>query len=486
MWRIIALCLLFPFAGNAIEAKFNYNYFWSPVDGNYLETVVFVNSNTVKPTKLVNGKLQGRIEISLIISKNDSVTTYEKVVLKGQEYEGKMASNNHYLHMKRFVLAPGIYDVELSIHDVSDTANKVFTSTKIEIVDRGNELSTSDIVFVDALTRSTTQTTLTRSGYEVQPAASDFYGMEKDTLIYFFEVYGAAKYLKDSLFVATIRIQDLSTGQMEEKLMRFFKLKKNEVNVVFDRVPINWLATGSYALVLELRDSENRLVKTTKRNFSRLNKDESLMTNKLVSVNLSNTFVDSMDLNQVYYVLRSMVPISNFSERAFIQRYPSANIGDLELQKKFVYDFWQKRYPENPYEGWENYNKQVDFVNRVYSSKVTKGFETDRGRVYLQYGEPNSRVIETNEPSAFPYEIWWYYRLPNQMSQTNVRFIFFNPDMISNDYELLHSEAIGETNDPQWRTRLYSRTTPVNSIDQTEIRNPGHYGSFIEQNLRNQ
>jgi hypothetical protein len=52
--------------------------------------------------------------------------------------------------------------------------------------------------------------------------------------------------------------------------------------------------------------------------------------------------------------------------------------------------------------------------------------------------------------------------------------------------ENIHSEAIGETNDPQWKTRLYSRTTPVNSIDQTQIRNPCHYGSFIDQNLRNQ
>ncbi len=486
MLRIIALCLLFPFAGNAIEAKFNYNYFWSPVDGNYLETVVFVNSSTVKPSKLTNGKLQGQIEISLIISKNDTIAAFEKILLKGQEFDEKAPLTNHYLHLKRFVLAPGLYDLELSIKDVADTSNKVFTSTTIEILNRDTAISTSDLVFVDALTKSTTPTSLTRSGFEVQPAASDFYGMEKDTLIYFFEVYEASKYLKDSVYVATIRIQDLSTGLLEEKLMRFFKLKTNNVNVVFDKIPINWLASGSYALVLEIRDRENRLLTTNKRSFTKLNKDESLITNKLASVDLSNTFVDSMDLNQTFYVMRTMIPIANFSERAFIQKYPNANIRDLELQKKFVYDFWLKKYPENPKEGWENYNKQVDFVNRVYSSKVTKGFETDRGRVYLQYGEPNSRVIETNEPSAFPYEIWWYYRLPNQMNQTNVRFIFFNPDMVTNDYELLHSEAIGETNDPQWKTRLYSRTTPVNSIDQTEIRNPGHYGSFIEQNLRNQ
>jgi hypothetical protein len=117
----------------------------------------------------------------------------------------------------------------------------------------------------------------------------------------------------------------------------------------------------------------------------------------------------------------------------------------------------------------------------MFSTKIMKGFETERGRVFLQYGKPDSRTQVPNEPSAYPYEIWWYY---HYKGQRNIRFVFYNPDMITNDYELLHSEALGEPNNPQWRLMLFSRTTAFRDLD--EQMNRGHYGSFLEQNFRNQ
>ncbi|MBK7946435.1 MAG: hypothetical protein IPJ85_14530 [Flavobacteriales bacterium] len=61
-----------------------------------------------------------------------------------------------------------------------------------------------------------------------------------------------------------------------------------------------------------------------------------------------------------------------------------------------------------------------------------------------------------NEMGTPPYTIWHYYRAGRF---TNRRFVFYQPDMASNCFELLHSEVPGEIQNPQWHLALHSRNT---------------------------
>ena len=66
-------------------------------------------------------------------------------------------------------------------------------------------------------------------------------------------------------------------------------------------------------------------------------------------------------------------------------------------------------------------------------------------------------VFEENEPSAPPYEIWFYNQFP-MTGQNNVKFLFYNPSLVSNGHVLLHSTARGERNNPRWELDLYSNS----------------------------
>jgi GWxTD domain-containing protein len=149
--------------------------------------------------------------------------------------------------------------------------------------------------------------------------------------------------------------------------------------------------------------------------------------------------------------------------------------------QNFVYHFWKGGGEQGAVSRWMAYQEEVDKTVSLFSSRITTGYETERGRVYLQYGPPNSRTVVDNEPSAFPYEVWWYYQIKGQR---NVRFVFYNPDMVTNDYVLLHSDAFGENSDPQWRLQLFSRTTAFQNLDNSM--NRGHFGSYLDDHLRNQ
>jgi hypothetical protein len=126
----------------------------------------------------------------------------------------------------------------------------------------------------------------------------------------------------------------------------------------------------------------------------------------------------------------------------------------------------------------------VDYVNQEYKTPIDYGFETDRGRVYLQYGPPNHIDGSDREPGAFPYEIWQYYKLLE--NQSNVHFVFCNPDEVTNDYSLIHSEALGEINNPRWRFDIYHTFKDGNGYRNLDIDNfRGTWGSQVDNYFQN-
>jgi hypothetical protein len=126
-------------------------------------------------------------------------------------------------------------------------------------------------------------------------------------------------------------------------------------------------------------------------------------------------------------------------------------------------------------------------VCKVFKCGKQAGYYTDRGRVYLQYGPPDSQQQVPNEPDSYPYEIWQYYRLKdptNGQFQTNKRFVFWNKDLDGSCFRLLHSDARGEVKDARWQMRLKQRTqTNVNLDVETPPENT--YGSGVDDLFSN-
>jgi len=102
--------------------------------------------------------------------------------------------------------------------------------------------------------------------------------------------------------------------------------------------------------------------------------------------------------------------------------------------------------PKNEFK--EEYLERVKVVDNKYKTFVKRGVETDRGRVYLQYGEPDEVDNYPNEYNMKPYEIWNYYSI-----EGGVIFIF--GDITGyNNYELINSTKRGEIRDDTWQRRI--------------------------------
>jgi len=127
--------------------------------------------------------------------------------------------------------------------------------------------------------------------------------------------------------------------------------------------------------------------------------------------------------------------------------YPSL---DLEGKREFLAKFWQKRDTDTTTvrnEFREEYLSRVQYAKENFGG-FKPGWRTDRGRVLLIYGRPDEVERFPSSNNVRAYEIWHFFNL-----EGGVQFVFVDIRGWG-DFELVHSTARSELNDPDWRRWL--------------------------------
>jgi GWxTD domain-containing protein len=230
--------------------------------------------------------------------------------------------------------------------------------------------------------------------------------------------------------------------------------------------------------VIEVRDKENKIQAQQKCFFQRVNAQLPMDISEIKSISVEETFVSKYkNVDTLAYYIKCLGPISSPSEFQFAQNQLSNK--DLLLMQQYFYNFWKSRYASNPEESWLKYFQDILSTNKDFGSHGRSGFDSDRGRVYLQYGPPTNITTYNNEQGALPYEIWEYNQVVDRKQQltnpgnkqSNKKFIFYNPDLVSNQFVLIHSDARGETNNIYWKNLVYKRNLNSSSMDNSNFDN---------------
>lgn len=469
------------FGGN-LTAFFSYCSFDQPSDKPYIETYLHITGGSARLVKNQNGKAQAKVEVELII-KSDSTTIvyFDKFNMLSPEVEPSDSLIPDFIDQHRVALENGNYILEMKVTD-KNAVNEKSLSLKqdVKIFFSKKDVSVSDIEYLETFGPSKGPNPYSKSGYDVVPYVNNFYPKEMTSLKFYAEVYRANAVTQDILVRYFISNSD--NKKILENLVGNNKYKASDVNVILAELPIGGLPSGNYNLNIEVRDRENNLIAYRQSFFQRSNQQYKIpATAELSNIDVTNTFVTlytNQDTLQEY--LKYLYPISTRLEEDIAQSQIAQN--DLRSMQQYLYAFWSKRDPENPHIAWNNYLAEVEKVNASYSTRNRKGFETERGRVYLQYGPPNSIAV-TEDPSAYPYEIWHYYKII-KTGQTNRRFVFYTTDRSTNDYRLLHSDALGELQDNAWELKLHSRAQRFGS-DIDREKSEDIYGSRTKENFIN-
>ena len=472
---LIALISATGYAGN-LKAYFTYCTFNSPDNGPYIETYLSVVGNSTMYLKTRNNTFQSKIEVTFIFKQGEEIITFKKYNLLSPEISDSLGEKVNFMDQQRISLPNGKYEFEISIKDIN-TNDSPFKSTQILAVDYPeNSISISDIELIESLKKTTTKSIITKSGYDILPYTSDFYPEFFDKIAFYSEIYNTSRVLgENENFLISYYIEIYENNKVAGNFKGFAREKAKPVNIFLKSFPIEKLPSGNYNIVIEVRNKNNELLKEKKIFFQRSNPKS---TPLLISDDYLNSFVAQMDRKELDEAIKSIEPISTNIEINFAKNQLKGKEG--ELMRQYFYNFWITRNPLNPEEEWSTYAKRVTTTNKLFSTGIKKGFTTDRGRIYLKYGKPNTRSEIKSEPSSYPYEIWHYYRVENF---SNKRFVFYSPDIVTNDYPLLHSDMPGYINNPQWKVQLHRRTNQP--IDMDTENNNNHYGGRADDYYNN-
>ena len=469
MKKLVILCsltIMLVSVGFAqkIKANFSYSTFSSPTNEPYLETYLNFNGSSLQYVK-TNEKWQATVEITYVFKQLDSIVDFKKYNLQSPEYTDSLSVRANFFDQQRIPLPVGKYDFEITLKDINSTENAFSTIQELEIDYKENAIQLSDITLIESFKKTETKNILTKSGYDLMPYTSDFYSEEFEKLLFYVEVYHTDKVLeKDEAFLINYFIESFESKQIIGNYRSFKRETPKPVNVVMTSFDIQKLPSGNYNLVVELKNKNNQTITLKKVFFQRSNSGANEL---LVSDDYINSFVTTMTQSELELNIKSIAPISSQIELNFAKNQLSAK--DPELMKQYFYNFWLTRNATNPEEEWKKYKELVKTTEQLFATSIKKGFETDRGRIYLKYGKPNTLSEIKNETSSYPYEIWHYYGIEGR---SNVKFIFYNTDVASNDYPLLHSTLPGEIYNASWKVELHKRTNQPRDMNET---NPREY-----------
>lgn len=432
----------------------------------FVENAIAFDCRTAVYKQFEPGKFKATVEITTVFRKGEE-TTFSKVAVDSPVVTDTSHLDGAFIDQQRFPLSNGEYQMEISIEDLNSGDALPTGTITVEVNYPDNVPSVSDILLFDNSSKATKPSACTKSGMDFLPRVYPFYGQNDDKLNFYAELYNSDALYEEGKFLVSyyIETRESSTRMQEYSYNKRFDVDK--VNVLLNSIDISELPSGNYYLVIEMRDRSNTLICSNSCPFQRSNPNVTNDMDDLANVNIINTFVSEItDIDTLRLYIRYLEPICTEAERDY-----SVNLirtQDVKTMQQFLLNFWTARSPMSPRQGFRDYLAAVKRVNMSFKTSSYPGYRTDRGYVFLKYGQPDKIVESPNEPGAYPYEIWHYYAVANQR---NKRFVFMSKDSAANNYQLIHSDVVGEINNPRWQLEIYSRIYGVGydqGVDQTE------------------
>jgi GWxTD domain-containing protein len=436
-----------------LKAYLSYYTFNTPEQEPYLETHISVNGNSVEYAKNKKNLFQGSIGITIIIKQNEQIISAEKFNLLSPELTDTVNVSSNFIDQKRYKLPNGKYNFELTIVDNGNVKNMEIVKQDFEINYEKNKISVSDIILLESYSKASANKQFNRNGFQMVPFVNNFLPTNVSKLIFYSEIYNTQLVSANESYLLSYYLQNANGNNKLSNYTQSRKVLAKDVIILLNEFDISLLPSGSYYVVVELRNRNNEIIASKSNFFQRSNKSLSGDISAISGIAFDNSFAAKYNKEEMIENIKCLAPISIQQELDYTKTLIAND--DETLMRQYLIYFWEKRHPGESAVRWAEYEEQVKIVNAKFSSPFTKGYASDRGFIFLKYGAPNNIRFNDMDNQAYPYEIWQYFKIK---TFSNRKFVFFSPDNIRNEMVLLHSNLVGERNDPQWKYKIMART----------------------------
>ncbi len=109
-------------------------------------------------------------------------------------------------------------------------------------------------------------------------------------------------------------------------------------------------------------------------------------------------------------------------------------------KKAYFKRFWARMDPNKitqKNELMEEFYRRVNFATENFSTITIEGWRTDRGRIFIKFGEPDDIERHPFEMNTTPFEVWRYYNLRKVfvfVDRTGFGDYFLDPHYLDEEY----------------------------------------------------
>ncbi|MCD4817641.1 MAG: GWxTD domain-containing protein [Candidatus Cloacimonetes bacterium] len=370
----------------------------------------------------------GEVEVVLNLIKNDKSHTKQfsnNIILSDQI---KTVSDETFKDRISLTLKKSGLKVEISFIDILNGNMKMWD---YEFIVLEKSVIISDLEFSSIVTIDTTlylqKFHRENKLYHINNSHIYTQGLQTELHIYY-ELYNFNEN-SESTFIESIIIS--KNGSSEKEISVDIAIQKN-VTPIHRKVDISDLSQGLYEIILKIDNRNDIQTKT-----------EVFSIKKNIAAIGTRFFIDmEKELKFVKYFLNSTEKKKLLSLRK-------------EIRSEYIGRYWKSKDP-NPITA-ENelatlIRSRIQYANEKFSYQKKEGWETDRGRLYLRYGEPDeimklntnmyqTDILNESETKVFTaygskdFQIWKYrtshyetYILLDQYNNRNFKLIYSGND----------------------------------------------------------
>lgn len=420
-------------------SRFKYNS-----DSIYFEIYYGISNKALKLNDNIN-----EAEIKVLVNDvNNKLVGFRNFRIINEIDGQNLAAEKYLTGVLGFKIGPGEYSIKFDVTDYFDSSNTISITFPLKV----NPITTKNFALSDIqlcsniIENSDNESSyFYKNTYETYPNPSNVYGEQLPILFYYIELYDLLKgnYTNNLKLISKVLDAQGREKYSKEKLIQ----RKYNSIVEVGAINITKYASGTYTLAIYLIDSLNNFGLVSSKKFFVFNPNikEDIISRKSDADFLSSEF-NVMTEEELNLVFEQSKYIASSDE---IKRWNS--LKDIDSKRNFLFNFWKQRDPEpNTPENERKleYFERVKKADEMFRGSREKGWRSDRGRVYIMYGEPSEIDRYPNEMNAYPYEIWSYNYI-----EGGVIFVFGDITG-TGQMILIHSTHRGEMHDENWFRRV--------------------------------
>ncbi|MDF1544686.1 MAG: GWxTD domain-containing protein [bacterium] len=289
-----------------------------------------------------------------------------------------------------FVVPPGKYEIRATLRDKN---SRSVYKRDLEFKHDGfqkNPVMISSTEFLYAVSPVREKPSpFDKSEMTMIPSVSRIYGGSDDVnrLIYYFEIYSNERAPEEIKLVTLLR--SMRRGKMNYRDSITIILDNSVVRQVRD-INIDEIEPGDYELEIVLLNKKQKKLDKKRESFTIRMKPEALLRHDYETI-----------LKQIAYI----------AEPGEIE--PMEKISEMALRLEAYREFWKRRDPtpgSDINEAKQEFYRRVSYANANYEYMRREGWKTDRGRIYITYGQPDQIDDYPYALNSVPYQEWHYYR----------------------------------------------------------------------------